>query len=155
MSYWCIGYIEKIGGGHHRHYEFFIWTLRRLNYRAARATLLTASYMDPWYPSEGYEPPLHSNQPRFTLNHHGKFELYSPPSGLSSISRSPSSLLPLANQQSYILTLGIAILGMNDRACLKKISYHRSLLGTSNTKQGLRISLMLRGEIFRCAYLYE
>jgi len=27
LNYWCIGYIEKIGGGHHRHYEFFIWTL--------------------------------------------------------------------------------------------------------------------------------
>lgn len=47
LNYWCIGYIEKIDGGHHRHYEFFIWMLRRLNYRAVRATLLTASYMGP------------------------------------------------------------------------------------------------------------
>lgn len=47
LNYWCIGYIEKIGGGHHRHYEFFIWMLRRLNYRAVWATLLTASYMGP------------------------------------------------------------------------------------------------------------
>lgn len=56
LNYWCIGYIEKIGGGHHRHYEFFIWMLRRLNYRAVWATLLTASYMGPVDTSDSYEP---------------------------------------------------------------------------------------------------
>lgn len=68
LSYWCIGYIEKIGGGHHRHYEFFIWMLRRLNYRAVWATLLTASYMDSSIAATATNQPSIRTSARFLLN---------------------------------------------------------------------------------------
>lgn len=68
LSYWCIGYIEKIGGGHHRHYEFFIWMLRRLNYRAVWATLLTASYMDSSVPATATNRRSNQTSPAFHSN---------------------------------------------------------------------------------------
>lgn len=69
LSYWCIGYIEKIGGGHHRHYEFFIWMLRRLNYRAVFGYLAYCFIHGPrryqrWLRTDS----CHSNQIRFKSN---------------------------------------------------------------------------------------
>lgn len=67
LNYWCIGYIEKIDGGHHRHYEFFIWMLRRLNYRAVRSYLAYRFIHGPVDFSDGLRAASHTFKPIIAL----------------------------------------------------------------------------------------